>query len=201
MKPKIIILLFLISSIFNLSAQEALTIDDNGNVHYKQIKTVKSADISAADDSYDISQYASETKIGFRFRVTWVGGNGDFTFTFEPSIDITIDNIPASGWIGQGVGHLDLVYTGDNYFEVINAGEVWDSDGGMFSGSWKKDLLGDLHLRGKTTLTTIYNIGTFDIAFATIPETTQNISVDRCIICWKCPSYFHNSIHSNSRTI
>ena len=141
---KLLLIILILFSIINISAQDAITIDQNGNVLFKLIDKTASVDLKSTATPFDLSSYATVEKIGFRFRVSWFDGDGTNQFTFAESTPAyAIDNIPATEWIGHGIGHLDLVYDGENNFEVINAGEVWDLDGGKFaSKTFEKDIDG-----------------------------------------------------------
>ena len=149
---KLLLIILILFSIVNISAQDAITIDQNGNVLFKLIDKTAPVDLKSAATPFDLSSYATVEKIGFRFRVSWFDGDGTNQFTFADSTpSYTIDNIAAAEWVGQGTGHLDLVYEGENNFEVINAGEVWDSDGLLFSDykTFNKCLNGVVYGSGK----------------------------------------------------
>ena len=162
MKVKLIFLILVIAAIPMLNAQDALSIDEDGNVkiteqlYYKQIETLQDSNLTGEAIPFDLSLYNTEAHIGFRFRVCWFNGDGTNAFTFADTAVITIDGIDVNEWVGQGTGHLDFVYTGGNNFEVINAGEVWDSDAGKYSGSWFKYLSGNANATSgrATTLNT-----------------------------------------------
>lgn len=111
-------------------------------------------DISAANETYDLDT-AVAGGTGFTFRVSWSGGDGTYTFSFDNTSGRTIDGIAASEYVGEGTGHLDLVFNGSNTFQTINRGEIWDSkrnntavntwnfekhlNGSMFQWGWTFD--------------------------------------------------------------
>lgn len=113
---------------------------------------------------------------GQPFLISWYDGDGTYTHTITSAGAETINGVVFSEWIGQGVGYWKLVQTADGVFELLNDGEIWDSDGGNFNGTWEKSLTGVLSLSDSITLTaTIPKPGTFEIAFSSTPNDSHKV--------------------------
>lgn len=97
-------------------------------------------DISASNTTFDLTEVNSYP-IGYKFRISWYDGDGSNTLSFTDNGE-TIDGVSVADWIGDGTGHLDLIKLDDLEFETRNSGEIWDSDGGNFTGTFEKKLNG-----------------------------------------------------------
>lgn len=105
---------------------------------------VSDNDISTTNATTDITTLENYP-IGFPFRIAWHSGDGSNTHAFTGYTAETIDGIAATQYTGNGTGHLDLVRKASGTFETINAGEIWDSDGGNFTDrTFEKQLSGKM---------------------------------------------------------
>jgi len=93
------------------------------------------ADISTAPTSITLASAFSSLVVGGKIRYSWSGGDGTHTFSWSDGASYTFSGITADKYIGQGTGHLDIVKTATTTGNIVNAGEIWDSDGGNISDS------------------------------------------------------------------
>lgn len=107
-------------------------------------------DISTANTSITIASAFSSIGVGDKIRYAWSGGDGTYTFSWSDGASYTLNGITADNYIGEGVGHLDIVKTATATGNIINAGEIWDNDGGNFGAGdkWHKTLSGELKFGG-----------------------------------------------------
>jgi hypothetical protein len=103
------------------------------------IPSVGDNDISSADSTYDLANVDSKST-GYKFKVSWHSGDGSNTFSFVGTTE-TIDGVLYDQYIGYGTGILILEKTGDKTFQNIGP-DIWDSDGGNFTGTFEKHLSG-----------------------------------------------------------
>jgi hypothetical protein len=99
--------------------------------------------ISTTSQTVTLASAFSAIAVGDKIRYSWHSGDGSNTFSFSDGASYTLNGITADNYIGQGVGHLDIVKTATTTGNIINAGEIWDNDGGNFTdGTFQKFLDG-----------------------------------------------------------
>lgn len=100
-------------------------------------------DISATDVTIDLSILDS-LPAGKVQIVAAYGGDGSNTLSFTDNGE-TINDVSVADWVIEGTGELWLMKKSDGNFWAVNPGEVWDSDGGAFTGYYfEKTLHGKL---------------------------------------------------------
>jgi hypothetical protein len=131
-------------------------------------------DIGAGNETASISTLTA-LGAGTIARYSWYDGDGTFTFSFTGTAGITIDGIASSEYVGEGTGHLDLFVVSASVCITINRGEIWDSDGGNFSGeTFEKYLTGIQKTLDAYSLSAYPTSNNFVIAYAAAPQITKN---------------------------
>lgn len=89
-----------------------------------------------------------------RFRVSWHSGDGSHTFAFSDTSGITLNGIALAGWVGQGTGHLDIMQVTPTEWQTFSV-DIWDSDGGDFTGTFEKRITGVLYQGAEVATSTV----------------------------------------------
>lgn len=121
--------------------------------------------------------------IGYKFRVSWHGGDGTYNLSFSSTSTWNINNISESNYQGEGTGGLDFTVVADGELVATAAGggEVWDNDGGNFGSGedyFYKYINGKMEQHGVSTTTASMSLntsGTISIYRATF---TRSFIVD-----------------------
>jgi hypothetical protein len=128
-------------------------------------------DIGSGNETFDLDT----ATVGGAFRVSWSGGDGTYNFQFDNSSGKTIDGIAAASYIGQGMGHLDLYCVNASTFITLNRGEIWDSDGGGWSGyHWEKYLQGILTQERLLVASSLDGVQTLPLEY---PDTNYTVNI------------------------
>lgn len=106
-------------------------------------------DISSSNATLSMTTPNTQA-VGYRFIVSWHSGDGSNNFQFTDLGSITLNGILMSTLAikGEGQGYWQLRKTAVNTWVTDGMPEIWDSDGGNFTGySFEKTLSGKLTQR------------------------------------------------------